>query len=153
MAKTKINKTHSKIKIGIVASKFNDYITKRLLKGCWEGLSQQGINPKNITTVWVPGAFDIPVVALKLAKKKDIKAVICLGSVIKGETYHFNLVARGCADGILQAALLTEKPIIFGVLATYTVDQAYNRSEEKGDNKGRDAALATIEMIDLCSQL
>ena len=144
-------KLNKKIKIAIVASKFNDYITKRLLKACLDELEKQGVARKNVTTVWVPGAFEIPVAALALAKKKDIQAVITLGAVIKGETYHFDLVAQGTAQGIMQASMITGKPIMFGVLATNRVDQAYKRSEEQGHNKGREAAVAALEMINLLS--
>jgi 6,7-dimethyl-8-ribityllumazine synthase len=140
-------------KIGIVASRFNEYITKRLLNGCHKQLLRAGVKKNDITTVWVPGSFEIPVVALKLTKKKNIQAVICLGAVIRGETLHFGLVAQGAAQGIARASLLSGKPVIFGVLATETVDQAYKRSEEKGANKGRDAAETAIEMINIMKQL
>jgi 6,7-dimethyl-8-ribityllumazine synthase len=136
-------------KIGIVVSKFNEFITKRLLTGCLEELARYGVNDKDITIVWVPGAYEIPVVALKLAKKKNIHAVICLGSVIRGETLHYDLVAKGAADGIMEVSLRSGKPVIFGVLATDTVDLAYKRSEEKGNNKGKDSAAIAIEMIDV----
>jgi 6,7-dimethyl-8-ribityllumazine synthase len=133
----------------IVASCFNDYITKRLLKGCLIELKRLGVPSSYITTVWVPGAFEIPVTALKLAQKKNIDGVICLGAVIRGETIHFELVAQNAARGILEASLATQKPIIFGVLSTETVEQAYRRSEDKGDNKGRDAARAVVDMANL----
>ncbi len=139
--------------IGIVASKFNDFITRRLLKGCLKELAHRGIPADQVTVVWVPGSFEIPVVALKIAKKKEVHAVICLGAVIRGETFHFDLVARAAADGIAQASLLSGKPVIFGVLATDTVDQAYKRSEEKGNNKGRDAAAAALEMIEVLKKI
>lgn len=140
-------------KIGIVASKFNDFITKRLLNACLAELHACGVKREHVTTVFVPGALEIPVAALKLAKKKNINAVICLGAVIRGETYHFEVVSDGASRGIAEVALQTEKPVIFGVLTTNTPDQAYKRSEEKGDNKGREAAITALEMIDLLSQL
>ena len=140
-------------KISIVASKFNEFITKRLLAGCLKELAHYGVSDKDITVVWVPGAYEIPVTALRLAKKKNVHAVICLGSVIRGETLHYELVAQGVANGIMQASLKAGKPIIFSVLATDTVDLAYKRSEEKGDNKGRDAAVAAIEMTDALKQV
>lgn len=139
--------------IGIVASKFNDFITRRLLKGCLKELARRGIPADKVTVVWVPGSFEIPVAAIKIAKKKEVSAVICLGAVIRGETLHFDLVARAAADGIAQASLLSGKPVIFGVLATDTVDQAYKRSEEKGNNKGRDAAAAALEMIEVLKKI
>ena len=139
--------------IGIVASKFNDFITRRLLKGCLKELARRGIPTDKVTVVWVPGSFEIPVAALEIAKKKEVQAVICLGAVIRGETFHFVLVARAAADGIAQVSLLSGKPVIFGVLATDTVDQAYKRSEEKGNNKGRDAAAAALEMIEVLKKI
>lgn len=140
-------------KIAIIASKFNEFITERLLSCCLDELGHCGVNKKDITVAWVPGAYEIPVTALKFAKKKNIHAVIGLGAVIRGETAHFDLIAQGAAQGIMQASLMTGKPVIFGVLAVDTVDQAYKRSEEKGDNKGRDAALAAIEMADVLKQV
>lgn len=140
-------------KISIVISRFNEFITKRLLEGCLEELASCGVKGRDITVTWVPGAFEIPVVAAKFAKKKNIHAVICLGAVVRGETLHFDLVSEGTTQGIMQVSLTTGKPIIFGVLATDTMDLAYKRSEEKGDNKGKDAALAAIEMIDVLKQV
>jgi 6,7-dimethyl-8-ribityllumazine synthase len=140
-------------RVGIVVSKFNDFITQRLLDGCLKELARCGVKNKDITVVWVPGAFEIPVAASKLAEKKNVDAVICLGAVIRGETKHFDLVAEGTAQGIMQVSLMTSKPVIFGVLAADTIDLACKRSEEKGDNKGKDAALTAIEMINVLKQL
>ena len=154
MAKTKkTERPASNKRFGIVVSKFNEFITKRLLKSCLDELARSGVADKNITVVWVPGSIEIPVTALKLAEKKTIDAVICLGAVIRGETFHFELVARGACEGIVQVALLTKKPVIFGVITTETVDQAYQRSEEKGDNKGRDAAQAAMAMVNLLAKI
>lgn len=139
-------------KYAIVASRFNDFITKRLLDGCLQELRRCGAGQNDITVVWVPGSFEIPVTALRLAKKKTVHAVICLGAVIRGETFHFELVARGAAEGIAQVALLTGKPVIFGVLATDTVDQAQKRSDLKGDNKGREAARNAVEMVNVLNE-
>ena len=139
--------------IAIVVSRFNEFITTRLLKGCLTQLARCGVRNSQITVVWVPGSFEIPLVALKLARKKSIHGVVCLGAVIRGETLHFELVARAASEGIAQAALLTGKPVIFGVLTTDTVQQAYKRSEAKGDNKGTEAARNVIEMINLIQQL
>jgi len=139
-----------KIRIAIVASSFNDFITKRLLKGCLEEMKRNGLGEGQITVVWVPGAFEIPLTALRLAKRKNIDVVICLGAVIRGETYHFEVVSNECARGIMEASLLTNKPVIMGVLTTDTVAQAQARAGEKsGNNKGRDAAQAALEMIAL----
>jgi len=134
-------------RIAIVASKFNEHITQRLLDGCIKELVKNNVKKTNITVVWVPGAFEIPVVALKLARKKTIEAVICLGAVIRGETYHFSLVAESAAYGIAQASVLSGKPVIFEILATNTVNQADKRSSLKGINKGCDAALAALMMV------
>ncbi len=139
-------------KIVIVAARFNEFITQRLLAGCLEELRQCNVKAGDITVAWVPGAYEIPVVAQKFAKRKDVHGVICLGAVIRGETIHFDLVAQGAARGVMEVSLANGKPIIFEVLAVETVDQAYKRSDEKGDNKGRDAALAVIEMIDVLKQ-
>jgi 6,7-dimethyl-8-ribityllumazine synthase len=148
MAKKTIQKNTVKgVKIGIVASRFNDFITKRLLDACLQELSKRGVSQKDITLAWVPGSFEIPVTALKFARKKSIHAVIGLGAVIRGETLHFDLVSQAAAQGMTQVSLLTGKPVIFGVLTTDTVDQAYKRSDPEGDNKGRDAAAAALEMI------
>ena len=117
-------------------------------------LQRQGLREKQITTVWVPGAFEIPLAAMTLAKRKDIDAVICLGAVIRGETYHFEVVANECTRGIMEVSLLTGKPIIMGVLTTDTVAQAQVRSGGKGGkNKGRDWARAALEMIALLKNI
>lgn len=138
-------------KIAVVVSRFNEFITKKLLDGCLKELLRLGVKENEITVVWVPGAFEIPVVALKFARKKNIDAVICLGAVIRGETMHFELVARGAAFGIAEAALVTGKPVIFGILATETVDQATKRCGR--ENKGIEAARNAVEMIDLFKKI
>ena len=140
------------IKLGVVVSKFNDFITSKLLDGCLEELSQNGVKKADVVVVWVPGAWEIPIVALQLAKKKNIHGVICLGAVIRGETSHFDFVARGACEGIQEIALSTGKPAILGVLTTDTIDQAYKRSG-KNNNKGHDAAIAAIEMVDALKKL
>ena len=137
----------------IVVSRFNEFITKRLLDGCLDEFKKIGVKKDQIKVFWVPGAFDMPVLVLKLAQKKSINAVVCLGAVIRGETYHFELVAQGATQGITQAALMTGKPVILGVLTTDTVNQAYARSEEKGDNKGRDAARAAVDMVSVLEKV
>ena len=138
------------IRIAIVASRFNDFITKALLNACWTELKRAGLKDEQITTVWVPGAFEIPLTALKLAAKKNVDAVICLGAVIRGETHHFEVVANECARGITHAALVSQKPVLMGVLTTDTVDQAQKRAQDKGGaNKGRDVAQAAVEMVQL----
>lgn len=134
---------------GIVASRFNELITERLLEACLKEFKRCGVKKDEITVVWVPGSFEIPVAALRLAKRKSVSAVICLGAVIRGETAHFDLIAQAAAQGIAQVALLTGKPAVFGVLTTDNLAQAKARSEPNGENKGRDAARNAIEMADL----
>jgi len=143
----------NKARIAIVAASFNDYITKGLLYACLMELQRQGVGKEQITTVWVPGSFEVPLVALRLAKRKDIDAVICLGAVIRGETYHFEVVANECARGVMQAGLLTGKPVVMGVLTTDTVAQAQARAGGKSNNKGRDVASAALEMIALLHKI
>ncbi len=140
-------------KFGIVVSRYNEFITKRLLDGCLKELSRLGVQENQVTVVWVPGSFEIPLAALKLAKQKSVSGVICLGAIIRGETIHFDLVAKAVADGVLQVILKTEKPVVFGVLATETVNQAYKRSEAKGDHKGKEAARNVVEMVNLMSRI
>ena len=140
-------------KIAVVVSRFNEFITQKLLEGCLKELTRLGVKQNEITVAWVPGAFEIPVMALKFAQKKNIAAVICLGAVIRGETIHFDLVAQAAARGIAHAALTTGKPVIFGVLATDTVDQAYKRSGQNKENKGTEAARNAVEMISLMEQI
>jgi 6,7-dimethyl-8-ribityllumazine synthase len=147
MKKIKKDKMGRSPRLGIVVSHFNEFITQRLLDGCLDELGKLGVRQRNIQVVWVPGSFEIPVTALKLARQKSIAAVICLGAVIRGETYHFEMVAQGATQGILQAGLITGKPIIFGVLTTNTTQQAYARCDDKKEHKGRDAARAALDMI------
>ncbi len=139
-------------RFAIVVSRFNDFVTKRLLDGCQKELLRLGIKENQIMVIGVPGAYEIPLAALKAARRKDIDAVICLGAVIRGETVHFDLVAHGAARGIAQVALTTGKPVIFGVLATDTVDQAYKRAG-KSENRGRQAGRDAVQMADLMDRL
>jgi 6,7-dimethyl-8-ribityllumazine synthase len=139
----------SEKKFAIILSKYNETIGKGLLKGAKEGLLENGVKEENIDLVKVPGAFEIPVTADKLASKKKYEAIICLGAVIKGETAHFEYVSESCSSGILQVSLKHALPIIFGVLTTYTVDQALERSGSNDNNKGYESALTAIEMIKL----
>ncbi len=131
----------------VVVSRFNEFISQRLLDGCLDEFQKQGIAKKRVQVFGVPGALEIPVLAQRLAKKRNVCAVVALGCVIRGETYHFELVAQGVAQGLMRVSLDTGKPIAFGVVTTETVDQAYKRSEEQGDNKGREAAQVAIEMV------
>lgn len=143
-----------KVNIAIVASRFNDFISKALLNACLMELKRAGVPDKQITTVWVPGSFEIPLAALKLAQKKNVDAVICLGAVIRGETYHFEIVANETGRGMMQASMQSGKPVLMGVLTTDTISQAQKRAQDKGgSNKGRDVARAALEMTALLRQI
>jgi 6,7-dimethyl-8-ribityllumazine synthase len=143
-----------KVHIAIVAGLFNDFISKSLLNACLIELKAQGLTDAQITTVWVPGSLEMPVTALKLASKANIDAVICLGAVIRGDTYHFEVVANETARGLMDVSLKTQKPVLMGVLTTDTIGQAQKRAKEDGgDNKGRDCARAAMEMIQLLKRI
>ncbi len=141
------------MKLGIVVARFNDTIGRELLRGALDALSRHGVAETDIDTAWVPGAFEIPLVAKKLAGSGRYDAVICLGVVIRGATAHFEQVAGQAAAGITQAALSTGVPVLFGVLTTETIEQALERAGTKSGNKGADAALAAIEMVNLLKAL
>lgn len=140
-------------KFGIIASRFNDFITKDLVSGCLDTLVRHGAEDKDLAVVWVPGAFEIPTVALKLAKAKSYDAVICLGTIIRGATAHFEYIASEVAKGIAKASLDTGLPVIFGIITADTIEQAIERAGTKEGNKGRDAALSAIEMANLLGQI
>jgi len=140
-------------KFGIVVSRFNDFITKELLAGCIDTLLRHGAETKDVNIVWVPGAFEIPTVASKLAKNKVFDALICLGTVIRGATPHFEYVVSECAKGVAKVSLDSGLPVIFGVITADTIEQAIERAGTKDGNKGRDAALNAIEMTNVLSQL
>ena len=131
------------LKVAVIVSRFNEFVTHRLLQGCLNEFKKSGVKDSQIFISWVPGALELPLTALKWAQKKDISVVVCLGAVIRGETYHFELVAHECARGIMGVSLKSGKPVIFGVLSTNTIKQANERSMlDGGDNKGSDAAQA-----------
>src|ERR1700716_2431301 len=136
-----------------VVGRFNDFVTSKLLEGAVDMLSRLGAAESDITVAWVPGAYEIPLAASKLAGSGKYAAVICLGTVIRGETPHFDFVAGQCASGIAAVALETGVPVIMGVLTTETLDQAINRAGGKMGNKGAEAAAAAVEMADLAEQL
>ncbi|HNW76105.1 MAG TPA: 6,7-dimethyl-8-ribityllumazine synthase [Bacteroidales bacterium] len=141
------------LKFGIVISRFNEFISSKLLSGCLDGLNRHGAEEDNIEIIWAPGAFEIPVVASRLAQSNKYHAVICLGAVIRGGTPHFDYVAAEVSKGIAQVSLQSGKPVIFGVLTTDSLEQAIERAGTKGGNKGFDAALAAIEMANLFREL
>lgn len=139
--------------VAIVASRFNDTIGRRLLEGALDGLKRHGVADDDIVVVWVPGAFEIPLVAHRLAASGAHDAVICVGAVIRGATPHFDLVAGNVASGIAAAGRETGVPVIFGVLTTETIEQALERSGTKAGNSGFNAALAAIEMANLMAEM
>lgn len=141
------------LRVAIVCSRFNDMITERLLAGARDGLVRHGTDAGSITEAWVPGAFEIPLVAARLAASGEFDAVVCVGAVIRGATGHYEHVAGQCAAGVQRAQLDTGVPVVFGVLTTETVEQALERSGTKSGNKGFEAATAAIEMVDLLRQL
>lgn len=140
-------------KFCIVISRFNEFIGSRLLSGAKDELIRHGVSEDNITVVWVPGAFEIPVVAKKCAKSGKYNAVITLGAVIKGSTSHYDYVCAEVSKGVASVSLETGVPVIFGVLTTDNIEQAIERAGTKAGNKGSDAAKSAIEMANLVSQL
>jgi 6,7-dimethyl-8-ribityllumazine synthase len=140
-------------RFAIVAARFNGLVTESLLAGCKDAFARHGVPADLLDVVWVPGSFEVPLLARKLAAGGRYTAVVCLGCVIRGETAHFDHVAGQAAAGVMQAALATGVPVIFGILTTDTVEQALNRAGLKGGNKGADAAMAAIEMVNLLSKL
>lgn len=137
------------IKIGIVAARFNEFITSKLLSGALDGLERHDVKEKDIDVAWVPGAFEIPLVAQKMAQSDAYDAVICLGAVIRGTTSHYDLVCNEVAKGVAQVGLKTGKPVMFGVVTTDTIEQAIERAGTKAGNKGFDCAVGAIEMVNL----
>lgn len=137
----------------IVVGRFNEFIGSRLLSGALDAIERHGGQDENVTVVWAPGAFEVPVVASRLARSGAYDAVICLGAVIRGSTPHFDYVASEVAKGIAGLSLATGVPVIFGVLTTDTIEQAIERAGTKAGNKGWEAAVAAIEMANLLPQL
>ena len=142
-----------KQRFGVVVSRFNEFITSKLLDGCVDTLERHGVDPKAIDVVWTPGSFEIPVITKQLAESGLYSAVICLGAVIRGSTPHFDYIAAEVSKGVAQIALETGVPTIFGVLTTDTIEQAIERAGAKAGNKGADAAASAIEMANLMEKL
>ena len=141
------------LRIAVLASRFNETITKSLLDGALSALHRHGLDDASITVAWVPGAFELPLVAKRLASSGEFDAIVCLGAVIRGATTHYDYVCGQSAAGIARASQDTGIPIIFGVLTTENIEQAIERSGTKAGNKGFDSAVAAIEMADLLRQL
>jgi 6,7-dimethyl-8-ribityllumazine synthase len=140
-------------RFALVAARFNAAVSESLVAACRDTLLRHGVPADSIDVAWVPGSFEIPLVASKMAASGRYVALVCLGCVIRGETAHFDHVAGQAASGVMQASLSTGVPVIFGILTTDTVEQAVNRAGLKAGNKGADAALAAIEMVNLLAKL
>ncbi len=141
------------LKMGIVVGRFNSFITGKLLEGAQDALVRHGVSPGDIDVVWVPGAFEIPLAARRMATAGGYDAVICLGAIIRGATPHFDYVASEVTKGIAQVGLETGTPVIFGVLTVDNLEQAVERAGTKAGNKGADAAVSAIEMANLLKQI
>ncbi len=141
------------IKVGIVAGRFNEFITAKLLGGAMDGLVRHDVMEENIDVAWVPGAFEIPLIASKMAKSKKYDAIICLGAVIRGSTTHYDYVCSEVSKGIASVSLKEEIPVMFGVLTTENIEQAIERAGTKAGNKGYDCAVAAIEMVNLIREI
>ncbi|KNF08264.1 6,7-dimethyl-8-ribityllumazine synthase RibH [Gottschalkia purinilytica] len=140
------------LKFGIVIGRFNEFISSKLLSGAIDALTRHGVDQENIEISWVPGAFEIPLVSKKMIKSNKYDGIICLGAIIRGSTPHFDYVSSEVSKGIASVSLETEKPIIFGVLTTDTIEQAIERAGTKSGNKGFEAAVTAIEMANLLKQ-
>ncbi|MBM7542941.1 6,7-dimethyl-8-ribityllumazine synthase [Amphibacillus cookii] len=141
------------LKVGIVVGRFNEFITSKLLSGAEDTLRRHGVQEQNISVAWVPGAFEIPLIAKKMAESGQYDAVITLGTVIRGSTPHFDYVCNEAAKGVSQVAMSSGLPVIFGVLTTETIEQAIERAGTKAGNKGAEAAVSAIEMANLIKTL
>ena len=141
------------LRVGMVAGRFNEFITSKLIEGAVDGLVRNEVNEKEIEIAWVPGAFEIPLIAKKMAKSKKYDVIITLGAVIKGSTPHFDYVCAEVSKGVAHVALDSEIPVIFGVLTTNSIEEAIERAGTKAGNKGFEAALSAIEMVNLIKQI
>lgn len=141
------------LRVALVAARFNDLVTGRLLDGAEEALLRFGASPDDLTTIWVPGSFELPVVAKSMAKSGSFDAVVCIGAVVRGDTTHYDEVAGGARSGILSASADTGVPCVFGVLTCETMEQALDRAGGKAGNKGEEAAMTAIEMANLMRAL
>ena len=141
------------MKVGIVAARFNEFITNKLLGGALDGLTRHDVREEDIEVAWVPGAFEIPLIAARMAKSGKYDAVICLGAVIRGSTSHYDYVCNEVSKGIAAVSLETGVPVLFGVLTTENIEQAIERAGTKAGNKGYDCALSAVEMINLIREM
>lgn len=141
------------LKVGIVVARFNEFINSKLLDGALDGLKRHGVKEEDIEVAWVPGAFEIPLVAQKMATSKRYQAVICLGTVIRGSTTHYDYVCSEVSKGVAHVGMATGVPTIFGVLTTESIEQAIERAGTKAGNKGFESAVTAIEMANLLKQI
>lgn len=141
------------MKVGIIGARFNEIIVNKLVGGAVDGLVRHGVEEENITICWVPGAFEIPLAAQKMAKSGNYDAVICCGAVIRGDTSHYDLVCNEAAKGIAQVQLASGIPVMFGIITTENIEQAIARAGSKAGNKGYDCALGAIEMVNLFEEM
>ena len=141
------------IRIGIVAARFNEFITSRLLSGAVDGLKRHDVKETDIEVAWVPGAFEIPLAASRMAASKKYDAIICLGAVIRGSTSHYDYVCNEVSKGIAQVSLSSSLPVLFGILTTENIEQAIERAGTKAGNKGYDCALGAVEMVNLFREM
>lgn len=141
------------IKIGIVAARFNEFITSKLLGGAIDALKRHDVDENNIEVAWVPGAFEIPLIASKMAKSDKYDAIICLGAVIRGNTTHYDYVCSEVSKGIANVSLNSDVPVMFGVITTENIEQAIERAGTKAGNKGFDCAVGAIEMVNLIREI
>ena len=143
------NLVSEEMKVGIVAARFNEFITSKLLGGAEDALIRHGVESEDIDVAWVPGAFEIPLIASKMAKSGKYDAILCLGAVIRGTTSHYDYVCNEVSKGIAQVYLKSDIPVLFGVLTTENIEQAIERAGTKAGNKGYDCAVSAIEMVNL----
>ena len=143
----------SGIKVGIVASRFNEFITSKLVAGAMDGLIRHDVNEDDVDVAWVPGAFEVPLIAKKMAGSGKYDAVICVGAVIRGSTSHYDYVCSEVSKGIASVSLSSGIPVMFGILTTDTIEQAIERAGTKAGNKGYDCALGAIEMVNLIREI
>lgn len=141
------------IRVGIIATRFNEFITSKLLDGALDCLKRHGVSEESIDLAWVPGAFEIPLIASKMAGSGQYDAVICLGAVIRGSTSHYDYVCNEVSKGIASVSLSSGLPVIFGVLTTENIEQAIERAGAKSGNKGYDSAMAALEMVNLLREM
>ena len=147
------NLVSENVKVGIVVARFNEFITSKLLGGAIDGLKRENVKEEDIEVAWVPGAFEIPLIALKMAESKKYDAVICLGAVIRGATSHYDYVCAEVSKGVAQVSMNAGIPVMFGILTTDTIEQAVERAGTKAGNKGFECAQGAIEMVNLIREM